>query len=324
MFHIRNLLDRRNVTKKPSHDVNASEDFLLITIKSHILAAVLRLLNHSSLSDMPQHTPEYFPENFAELTSGMQYECLLQLCKDAVSEFVWETFTNEEPESQPRFDSTDDNVLHYAKKFISLGLLYMEYLDGIREGDGLRVQRCLRYLLPVFKRCNRKNYAIEVLHTLYNVAYGLPPCEAHQVVWSRFVNTTGLPGHNIPCDLHMEHLNRLCKDALHMRGRQGNMAVKRVGKVVGILSGLLSTFDKETSVQQKSSAYRVASASEDLSVVVNALVLGQVFYLKERRCHSAFNSQTAFIISSTRSKLVQWMIEHMRPLMITGEVSNKK
>ena len=55
----------------------------------------------------------------------------------------------------------------------------------------------------------RKNYTLEIFQVLYNCEYGLSPRQAHQVVWSRFVNVHGLPGHNIPCDLHMEHLNRL-------------------------------------------------------------------------------------------------------------------
>ena len=34
----------------------------------------------------------------------------------------------------------------------------------------------------------------------------LPPRMALHFVWSRCVNTTGKPGVNVPCDLHMERL----------------------------------------------------------------------------------------------------------------------
>ena len=44
-----------------------------------------------------------------------------------------------------------DIVTGYAKHVISLGLLYMEYCDGIREGDGERIIRCWRYMLLIFK-----------------------------------------------------------------------------------------------------------------------------------------------------------------------------
>lgn len=52
-----------------------------------------------------------------------------------------------------------DIVKGYAKPVISLGLLYMEYCDGIREGDGERIIRCWRY---IFKMTNKRIiYAIK-------------------------------------------------------------------------------------------------------------------------------------------------------------------
>lgn len=36
----------------------------------------------------------------------------------------------------------DDKVLEYSLLHLSVGLLYMEFCDAIREGDGMRVLRC--------------------------------------------------------------------------------------------------------------------------------------------------------------------------------------
>ena len=47
---------------------------------------------------------------------------------------------------------------------------------------------------------------MEAFHLLAQYHIVLPPRLAEGVKWSRFVNTCGLPGHNISCDLHMEHL----------------------------------------------------------------------------------------------------------------------
>ena len=44
-----------------------------------------------------------------------------------------------------------DLVCDYASKVLSLGLLYEEFVDAIREGDGSRVMRRWRYLLLVFR-----------------------------------------------------------------------------------------------------------------------------------------------------------------------------
>ena len=62
-----------------------------------------------------------------------------------------------------------DGVLQYAHDLLSV---YLEYQDGVK-GDGERVMRCLKYLLPLFKVSGKKNYSIEVLQTLFNVEFVL-------------------------------------------------------------------------------------------------------------------------------------------------------
>jgi len=60
------------------------------------------------------------------------------------------------------------------------------------------------------------------------------------------VNTHGFPGRNIPADLFMEHLNRLCRDAVHHLGpNKTPNAIVRTGKVVQSLSDALDHFDHE-------------------------------------------------------------------------------
>ena len=47
---------------------------------------------------------------------------------------------------------SEDKKLEYAIQIISLGCFYS---DAIREGDGIRVLRCWRYLLPIFWNSGR-------------------------------------------------------------------------------------------------------------------------------------------------------------------------
>ena len=102
---------------------------------------------------------------------------------------------------------TSDGIYNYVQELISLGLVYAEFEDAIREGDGIRVLRVWKFLLLIFKAAHRKNYSIEAL-TLIVQYLTLPPRQREQLIWSRFVNTKGRPGGNKASDLHMEHLNR--------------------------------------------------------------------------------------------------------------------
>ncbi len=70
---------------------------------------------------------------------------------------------------------------------MTLGMLFINYKDAVQEGDGLSLWK---HLLPIFCFSGRKNYSVEVLLTLYQFYY------ARQFLWSRFVNTRGLPSRN--------------------------------------------------------------------------------------------------------------------------------
>ena len=80
-------------------------------------------------------------------------------------------------------------------------MFYLYFRDAIKEGDGKRVLRCWRYMLPMFYSTVRKNYAKAALLFLSHQVL-LPGRVANQMLWSRFVNAQGVSGGNIPADLH--------------------------------------------------------------------------------------------------------------------------
>ena len=49
MNHLRNIINRRNVVKDPSKNVNLSEDFLMLMLKSHVLAAFMKYISMDTL-----------------------------------------------------------------------------------------------------------------------------------------------------------------------------------------------------------------------------------------------------------------------------------
>ena len=59
-----------------------------------------------------------------------------------------------------------DHVLEYAREVLTLELLYMEFVDAVREGDGERILQYWRYFLLLFKATGQKNYSIEAFTLL--------------------------------------------------------------------------------------------------------------------------------------------------------------
>ncbi len=63
----------------------------------------------------------------------------------------------------------------YAREVLSLGVLLMEFNNAIREGDGLRILRCWRFFLPLFKAADRTNYSIEAITLLSQYEFLFTP-----------------------------------------------------------------------------------------------------------------------------------------------------
>ena len=205
----------------------------------------------------------------------------------------------------PNHNKVNDGVHAYSCEILGLGL---EFKDAVREGDGERVMRVWKYFLKA------TNYSIEALTLLAQYHLILPPCLAKQLKWSRFINVHGLPGHNISCDLHMEHLNRIAKDAIKGLGaNKSTKAIDRVGKAIGTITTSLTNFD---SVSDDCGHHSKRSSEKDLHKNINQLVKSQVFGVTPGRRHKSFSRmQRNYITSLSEDHLKDWIIDHYATLL---------
>ena len=109
---------------------------------------------------------------------------------------------------------------------------------------------------------------------------------AHRILWSRFINTKGGKGHNISCDLQMEHLNLAFKTHLGTAG--GNVtekSLKRTGKALSTLFSVTEAFDSICSIETPGSAHSHKSTSKDEETMVSALLEHHVFSAEGDHSH---------------------------------------
>ena len=193
------------------------------------------------------------------------------------------------------------------------GCFYIEYADAIREGDGDRVLRCWRYLLPIFKSSGRTNYSIEALTFLQQQQYLLTPRQSAELVWNRFINVHGVRGRNIPCDLHLEHLNRVCKNAISDLGvNKTEKAIKRVGNVLGTLYPALQQFDSDNHIRDTSGTHHMPTSEKDRDRIIHELQQTNVFSsIPNRTHHQSFPNPRHVLHHSDHETLHQWIMEHI-------------
>lgn len=310
LYQLRNLVNRRNVVNVPKNNVAACEEFFLLVVEAHILAAAMSVFSMANLSDVPSKT--FFPDGSDDLDS-LQKRQLLMVAVQAITD----KFVNiSVPDQKKKKSKNHDNVQAYASQVLTMGLLLMEFNDAIREGDGCRILRCWRFFILIFKATKRKNYAIEAFTLLAQYQFLLSPRLAYQLKWNRTVNVHGRPGRNIPCDLHMEHLNRVCKDAISSLGANvSERGFERVGKCVGKLEKITQNFDRLHGVARQSDKHAHRSDVNDLKKMLKQLEVSKVFSTNCGRQHSHFPKFEANILNTIdMKKLKLWLNEQYQKL----------
>ena len=179
LYQLRNLINRRNVVKKVKSDINACEDFLELVVTGHIIACAMNVLGMSAVNKTPFSTVIDSPED-AWIKGDVERKAILtDVTSRIVDRFV--DLSTTFAKSRPHTEQIRDGVHAYSCKTLSLGLLFLEFKDGIREGDGERVMRVWKYFLVLFKASNRRNYSIEALTLVAQYHLILPPCLAEQL-----------------------------------------------------------------------------------------------------------------------------------------------
>jgi len=203
--------------------MKAAEDFMLVVLHSHVIAAANAIL------------------------SGAEAKGVSALSKTIGDRFVQ---FNLPLQSSSTVNHTD-KVNLYATKVVTLGLLWHNFHDSVREGDGDRIMRNWKFNLLAYKAAQQKNYSIEALNLFLQVNHVLSPRQAAQVKWCRTVNTTNLKGNNIPMDLHLEHLNRRVKTTLRNIGSNvTDKSVKLAAESVGIVNAICHVLKDRVAVQK--------------------------------------------------------------------------
>ena len=306
LVQLRNLINRRNVVSDPKENVNACDDFFTLVVTCHFLTVVMKKLGMSQLDDTP--TSDDFTQSSWMMSADDRKSALYSFCQRIIDEYV------HLPLSPISTSQVDDKVQEYAKEVMSLGMFYLNYKDAVKEGDGGRIFTSWKYLLPIFRAADRRNYSVEVLLTLYNCYFVYSPRQVKQVLWSRFINTHGLPGKNIAADLHMEHLNRTCKEAIKCLGSNKTPgAISRIGKAIGPIQEVLQNFDDSVLYECPSGKHKVASSEKDRNKLIGVLLT--VLNEHKTRSHSCFPKFKSLFQNFNQTNLKQWITQHVESWM---------
>ena len=194
-----------------------------------------------------------------------------------------------------------DGVYNYACTMCHLASLVMEFTDAWAEGDGEQVVRCWRFFLLHFYSGGRTKYALEALLLQFQI-FCYYPTLSHQVIHGRFVNSKGGLGHNIPCDLYNEHVNRIFKEVTgNMGSNFTQKSSMRVAHSVTFLEKISLNLDNQCGVTPETTAHSTKCSQGDIRQVVKVLCTQNSFQKIPGRSHSNFR-----LMSSNPLKSLNW------------------
>lgn len=203
-----------------------------------------------------------------------------------------------------------DGVYNYASALLNDGLQLLEFKDAIREGDGTRILRIWKVLLLYFHHAGHKNYKLESFHLSSMVNAIASPRIAAQLTWSRTVNVRGGKGHNMPVDLHMEHLNRTSKDYVaNLGANTGETPIVQCGKSLSGIMAVCQHYDQENSVSPQSVQHTKHSTAQDMKKILTQLTsASSVFDYIPGREHKSFKGMKTSISDCIDvEKLLDWL-----------------
>ena len=145
----------------------------------------------------------------------------------------------------------------------------------MREGDGDRIVLYWKLLLHLCFN-NKVTITMQKKHSCF--WHRLCTCLNVRPKWNRTVNTSGRTGCNIPCDLHMEHLNGTLKSMLrNMGSNTKDSSVDRAAKSLGVVSQICKTFEAENGIAVAKPFSSYPSFTKDLEKMTAVLIDEKVF-----------------------------------------------
>ena len=120
LYQLQNILNRSGIPNDPGDNMKGAEDFLLVVLHSHIISAAKKILSDFDIQSVTNLAKKIVESFFRITTPSVAYV---------------------------NSDKSTDQVHMYATELLTLSLLWHNFHDASKEGDGDRLIRCCFYYL---------------------------------------------------------------------------------------------------------------------------------------------------------------------------------
>jgi len=152
------------------------------------------------------------------------------------------------------------------------------------------------------------------------------PYDSHQLIFDRFINIHGLPGKNIPMDLHLEHLNNFLKEQLKtLRSNLNEKNAKRVAEAMNNIRHLVMTTEKNLDIKKSTSGKQKRDYTETVKKLVKEMKNQNPFV--QDQAYKSYESFEYFddslLTKHDTTKLFEWTKEKSMEFKKRIEINKK-
>lgn len=216
--------------------------------------------------------------------------------------------------------SKKDDMFDYNCALLSDGFLFLNFLDAISEGDGLRIMQQYKYIMVYCKAdgSHSTKYALECLYQSFLVDALLSPRDSERFIWNRSVNNTCQKGKNIPLDLDVEHSNNFIKQGIKNLGPNvTEKAILRISRAETATRTIMDNLDDNVQRFARSGRHSQSSTEKDLQELVKRVLEADVLTQKDERKYDHFvNFKRVRLQNLDMSEVFKWINKHKKNISL--------
>ncbi|XP_078590946.1 uncharacterized protein LOC144870520 [Branchiostoma floridae x Branchiostoma japonicum] len=204
----------------------------------------------------------------------------------------------------------EDFKYNYNCSVLREGLFDMVKKDSVNEGDGSRILRNWKFDMIQYYQNKHTHYKDLAFRYISQHKALLTPRLSASILHNKTINTHGLPGKNIPKDLHMEFLNKKVKEGLSRLGpNMTSKTIAREGRSLKILQDVLDTFDTDLVSYRGIGKHTVPNMQEEIHMLVEEMKTEQPFVVIPGRLYRTFPTcMQSRHHNIDMKKMTAWMI----------------
>ncbi|KAJ7211427.1 hypothetical protein C8J57DRAFT_1605879 [Mycena rebaudengoi] len=234
--------------------------FLDVVLRALVLKAAMVVLNLKTPADLSQQT--LTPQGFSVL------------CDRIAAEFLLPSVDRLEADGVKTLSGATEsgNAVLMMHDIMTI----REMRHAVKHGHPERMERMLKYWMPMFYAGGSFNYANEGMELLHNLNHDWPPDISPLLRGAMIMNNQGKPHTNKETDIRVEQFNKTVKSHAHGANARPGL-LEKITPAIGHVQELTEQIFEDLGVNDEDQYHTKVRQHKDVAIILNLLCDANIF-----------------------------------------------